>query len=174
MATLRLLEFQCVEETDEVGDDSPYFVFFIGKGNNPEAAQLVRVRQSHWDNNVSSGNVFQPNTNVSGSVDSNTLVLCALMEEDVDADIATGNGAFTKIQNDMRAVLKSFAASGSPSLSQLASNLIPEFRKSLDARTTNDDIVDVKHLPTNINLKQHGSFAFKGDGGHYKVWFEMV
>jgi hypothetical protein len=174
MATLRMLEFKCDEETDEVGDDSPYFVFFIGKGTNADEAQLVRIRQPHWDNDVASGDLLKPYTNVAGGIDSNTLVLCALMEEDDNADIVTGNGPFKKIRNDMRTFLKAFAAGGSSSVSQIASKLIPEFRRSLNKHVTNDDLVDVEHLPTNINLKQHGSFSFNGDGGKYRVWFEMV
>ncbi len=174
MATLRLLEFKADEETDEVGSDSPYFVFFIGKASSPNTAQLVRIRQPHWDNEVDSGDLYKPNTNVAGGVDANTLVLCALMEEDDNADIVTGNGPFKKIRTDMRTLLEAFGAGGSSSLSQVASNLIPEFRKSLNKHVTNDDVVDVEHIPTNINLKQHGSFAFKGDGGKYRVWFEMA
>src|SRR5688500_15460770 len=68
MAALKLVEFKADEETDEVGSDSPYFVFFIGKANTPETAQLVRIRQPHWDNEVDSGDLFKPNTNVAGGV----------------------------------------------------------------------------------------------------------
>jgi hypothetical protein len=173
MATLRLNEFKCYEETNENDDDSPYFVFFIGKSNNPDAAQLVRIRQPHWDNDVAAGDLLRPYTNVSGGIDSNTLVLCALMEEDDNADIVTGNGPFKKIRRDMRIEFEAAAALGSSS-GQIASHLIPQFRKALNKYVTNDDLVDVEHIPTNINLKQHGSFSFEGDGGRYKAWFEMV
>jgi hypothetical protein len=136
MATLRLLEFKADEETDEVGSDSPYFVFFIGKPNSPDTAQLVRIRQPHWDNEVDSGDLYKPNTNVAGGVDANTLVLCALMEEDDNADIVTGNGPFKKIRKDVRTFFKAFAAGGSSPLSQIASKLVLEFRKSLNKHVT--------------------------------------
>ncbi len=172
MATLTLTDFKCIEETNEIGSDSPYFVFFIGKGSDPAAAKLVRIRQSQWDNEVEEGNVFHPNATVA-SVDGNTLVLCALMEEDDNADIATGNGAFQKIRAHMRTLLAAHAASGSTPVAQLAKKLIPEFKKSIDAHTTNDDLIGVIHVPANIDLQQHGAFKMGPDDERYLVWFAM-
>ena len=173
MASLILSDFKCVEATDDgfLSDDSPYFVFFIGKGNNPDAAKLVRIRQPHWDNDVGTGDVYHPNATVA-SVDANTLVLCGLMEEDNNADIVTGNGAFKNIRKDMITALKAYAGGGSTPVGQLATALLLEFAKALNTYSTNDDVVKVIHVPTNINLEQHGSFKMDGEGGQYKVWFK--
>ncbi len=172
MGTLKLTDFQCVEETNEIGSDSPYFVFFIGKSRDPDAAKLMTIRQPQWDEQVDQGNVFHPNATVD-SVDDNTLVLCALMEEDLNTDITIGTGAFRRIRDQMRAMLAAQVATGSTDVAQLAQELIPEFRRAIDARRTNDDLVDVIHLPTNIDLQQHGAFLMEGGGGRYLVWFAM-
>ena len=42
MATLVLKEFRCVIETDEVGDDSPYFVIVIGNSGSPKFSDVHR------------------------------------------------------------------------------------------------------------------------------------
>jgi hypothetical protein len=170
MGTLILKDFQCIEETNEIGSDSPYFVFFIGKGSDPGDATLVTIRQSRWDERVDAGNVFHPNAAVS-NVDGNTLVLCALMEEDLNTDITSGTGAFRKVRDHMRALLTAQAAGGSMSVAQLAEQLIPEFRREIDSHRTNDDLIDVIHVPTNIDLRQHGAFDMEGHGGRYLVWF---
>jgi hypothetical protein len=172
MGTLILTDFQCVEETNEIGSDGPYFVFFIGKGSDPAAAQVVTIRQPQWDERVDKGDVFHPNATVS-SVDDNTLVLCALMEEDFRTDITTGTGAFRRLQAQMRPMLAAHDASGATPVAQLAQQLIPEYRKALDANRTNDDLVDVVHVPTNIDLQQHGAFRMEGGGGSYLVWFAI-
>jgi hypothetical protein len=170
MGRLILTDFQCIEETNEIGSDSPYFVFFIGKGSDPGAAKLVTVRQPQWDEEVDAGEVIHPNA-VVDNVDDDTVILCALMEEDLNTDITTGTGAYRKVRDHMRTLLIAHAAGGSLPVAQLADVLIPEFRKEIEAHRTNDDLIDVIHVPANIDLRQHGAFSMQGDGGHYLVWF---
>lgn len=173
MSTLILSDFKCVEETNELGSDSPYFVFFVGKPQDPAAADLVTIRKPEWNEAVDEGNILHPNATVA-SVDDDTLVLCALMEEDLNTDITTGTGAFRQVRDHMRTLFIAHAAGGFIPIAQLAQQLIPEFKKELDAHRTNDDIVDVIHVPTDINLEQHGAFSMEGGGGSYLVWFASV
>lgn len=172
MGKLILADFKCVEETNEIGSDSPYFVFFVGKGSNPGAAKLVTVRQLEWDEDVDEGNVFHPNA-VVARVDDDTLILCALMEEDFNTDITTGGGAFLKVRAHMRTLLTAHAANASLPVAQLAEQLIPDFRKEIDAHRTNDELIDVIHVPTGIDLTQQGPFPMEGHGGRYLVWFAI-
>lgn len=172
MGKLILADFKCVVETNELGSDSPYFVFFIGKGSDPAAAKLVTIRQPQWDEDVDAGNVFHPNV-VVDSVDDDTLILCALMEEDLNTDITTGTGAFRKVRDHMRALLTAHAVDASLPVAQLAVQLIPEFRKEIDAHRTNDDLVDVIHVPASIDVAQQGPFPMEGHGGRYLVWFAI-
>jgi hypothetical protein len=172
MATLILTDFQCVNETNEIGSDSPYFVFLIGKGRDAGAAKLVTVRGPGWDERVSEGQILHPNVAVD-EVDRDTVILCALMEEDLRTDITTGTGAFRKVRDHMRMLLATVAASGSLSTDQVAEALIPEFRREILAHRTNDDLVDAIHVPANINLRAHGAFNVEGAGGRYLVWFAI-
>lgn len=173
MSKLILSDFKCVQETNEIGSDSPYFVFFVGKPRDPTAADIVTIRQPEWNEAVDEGNVFHPNAPVA-RVDDDTLVLCALMEEDLNTDITTGTGAYRQVRDHMRTLFIAYAAGGAIPIAQLAQQLIPEFRKELDAHRTNDDLVDIIHVPTDIDLEQHGAFAMDGGGGSYLVWFVIA
>lgn len=172
MGNLILTDFQCVEQTNEIGSDSPYFVFFIGKGSDPGAAKLVTIRHPQWDEQIDAGEVSYPNA-VVDNVDDDTVVLLALMEEDLNTDITTGTGAFQKVRDHMRTLLLAHAAGGHLPVAQLADGLIPEFRREIDAHRINDDLLDVIHVPTNIDLKQHGPFSLQGGGGRYLVGFDI-
>lgn len=173
MGMLILTDFKCVRETNEIGADGPYFVFFIGKASNPAAAKLVTLRQPDWDELVDEGDVFHPNAAVD-NVDDDTLVLCALMEEDLRTDISVGTGAFRRIRDQMRDRLAVSVDAGAISVDQLAQELIPEFRRVIDDHRTNDDLIDVIHVPTDIDLPQHGPFNMDGGGGSYLVWFDIA
>lgn len=172
MATLILTDFQCVDETNEIGSDSPYFVFFIGKGRDAGAAKLVTVRGPGWDERVDQGDILHPNMAVA-EVDRDTVVLCALMEEDLATDITTGTGAYRKVRDHMRMLLSTVAANGSVSTAEIAEALIPEFRREILAHRTNDDLVDVIPVPADIDLRAHGPFSMEESGAHYLVWFAI-
>ena len=172
MGKLILTDFQCVAETNEIGSDSPYFIFFIGKGRDPGAAKLVTIRQPQWNERVNAGNALHPNA-VVGNVDDDTLILCALMEEDLRTDITTGTGAFRKVRDHMRASLTAHAANASLPMAELAEQLIPEFGREIDAHRTNDDLVDVIHVPAGTDLAQQSPFLMQGHGGRYLVWFAI-
>jgi hypothetical protein len=172
MATLILTDFQCVDETNEIGSDSPYFVFFIGKGGDAGAAKLVTVRGPGWDERVDQGDILHPKMAVD-EVDRDTLVLCALMEEDLGTDVTTGTGAFRKVRDHMRTLLSTVAASGSFSVEQLAESLMPELRREILSHRINDDLIDVIHVPTDIDPRAHGSFSMQDSGAHYLVWFAI-
>jgi hypothetical protein len=170
MANLILKEFRCVIETDEVGDDSPYFVIFLCNSGQPKFSDAKRMRDPAWDNNISSGELVQPNALVSGGVGMNTLVLVALLEEDNNPDI--GSAALTSIKSWMSAAYDPFWANGTASLTQLEANLMPQFKSAVTSNLSNDDIVafarlKVTTLAGNINL-----LHLHGDGGYYRVRFK--
>lgn len=170
MATLRLKEFRCVEESDEVGSDSPYFVVFVGDPSEPgSAAKLVVVRRESWDNETDSGELKSPNAVVSKDVGVGDLLLCALMEEDDNRDIA--GDAFDRVESWMRTVFDAYRASGSASAKQMAEHLKPEFRRALNNARYNDEILGVVHVPVSTANGPLPLRNFYGDGGHYRVRF---
>ena len=144
MANLTSKEFRCVVETDELGDDSPYFLVFLGNAGNPKFSDVKRIRNSQWDNEISTGDLVHVNTTVSGGVGMNTLVLVALLEEDNNPDIA--GATLTNLKNWMASAYDAFWASGSATLAQLEANLKPEFAKAINANLANDDVVAIARL----------------------------
>lgn len=172
MANLVLKEFRCVIETDEIGDDSPYFVIFIGNSGSPKFSDVKRIRDPQWDNNISSGNLVQVNTTVSSGVGSNTLVLVALLEEDNNPDIA--GAALTNVKDWMAGVYNSFWSSGTATVNDLEANLKPEFAKAINANLANDDIVAIARLKVTTSSGNLNLLHMWGDGGYYRVRFGMA
>src|SRR5215467_9314441 len=145
MANLLLKAFRCLIETDEIGDDSPYFVIFVGHAGSPKFSDVKRIRDPQWDNNVSSGQlVTNINATIAGGVDLNTLVLVALLEEDNNPDIA--GATLTNVKNWMNSVYNAFWASGTASVTQLEANLKPQFSSAIHANLPNDDVVAIARL----------------------------
>jgi hypothetical protein len=170
MATLRLKEFRCVEGT-EAGDDSPYFLVFEGDPARPAAeADLVVVRRSAWDNDISSGSFRSVNAVIEKDVDTSHLVLCALMEEDDDRDIDGED--FQYVRKWLRAFFEAYRASGAMSAKSLAAKLKPEFRRALNETRTDDDILGIVQVPVTTTNGLLPLRNFYGDGGHYRVRFE--
>lgn len=170
MATLVLKEFRCVEESDEVGWDSPYFVVFEGDPTRPGAeAGVTVVRRESWDNEIESGSFRAPNAVVAKDVGTGHLVLCALMEEDNDPDVA--GIVSLAVQHWMSGVFDAYRASGSASATELAAKLKPEFRRALEKVRSNDEILGVVHVPVTTTAGLLPLRNFYGDGGHYRVRF---
>lgn len=174
MATLTLKEFRCVEESDEAGCDSPYFLVFEGDPAQPGSeAQLHRVRRDAWDNEIASGSFRSVNHVVAKDVVGNHLVLCALMEEDNDPDIAGSSFAF--VQNWLRSVFDAYRAGGSASAKDMAAKMKPEFRSAITAARSNDEILGVVHVP--LTAAANGNLPlryFYGDGGVYRARFTLT
>ena len=94
MASLILDKFRCITQT-ESGDDSPYFVIFSGPVNARAGAHLTIVRNPTWDNDVidtPGHNEFKSGATIATGDPANTLVLCALVEEDGNPDFAASSG----------------------------------------------------------------------------------
>lgn len=173
MATLVLKQFRCVEESDEGGDDSPYFVVFVGDPSRPGSeADLVVVRRESWDNSISSGALRTPEAVITKEVGRDHVVLCALMEEDDDRDI--GGASLAYVRNWMRAVFDAYRAGGSASASSIAKKLKPEFCRALTEARSDDEILGVVHVPVTTVDGLLPLRCFYGDGGHYRVRFETT
>jgi hypothetical protein len=171
MASLILQSFKCVEETDEVGSDSPYFVIFHGDPTNPSAARVRKVRKQAWDGTVDSGETVQANSTVVGNgVSARSVVLAAFMEEDNDSDISAGD--LTAIENHMRTVFTAFSASGTAPLNLLTMQMTMEFIKALIPRIENDDLCGLAPLKITNTAGLLPALRFTGDGGDYRVQFK--
>src|SRR5687768_12549591 len=92
MATLVLKNFLCREESDEPGNDSPYFLIFEVKTNNLLTRnQLVAViRRRADDEDISTGSGRRVDATVPlGEINERSVVLVALLEDDTNPDIGS-------------------------------------------------------------------------------------
>ena len=168
---LYLKEFRCVVETEEWGDDSPYFVIFVGNLSQGLFTDVVRLRMPAWDNSAHSGKLFTPNLWAHNHVDTHSVVLVALVEEDDDADIGTDQLATLKLLMNARF---SHYSSWNLTLPQRASLMAEHFKTYLKDLLNSDEYIQTRHLPISANVGDLPLLNFFGDGGHYRVRFKMV
>lgn len=168
---LYLKEFRCVEETDELGNDSPYFVVFVGNKAGQPSSDVVRVRDPAWDGAAHSGKLFQPNMWVHNQVDTNSVVLVALLEEDYAPDINAGKIEVLKLLMQAK-----WAIYGGWNLSnsQLAYLARSDLANYLQGLLANDEYIQTKHLTISTSVGNLPLLTFGGDGGFYRVRFHMV
>jgi hypothetical protein len=171
VATLVMHKFHCVEETDEVGSDSPYFLIFHGKASNPGACGVVKIRRESWDGEIDSGDTRVPNAVVASGIDTGSVVLVAMIEEDDGCDIGTVE--LTLVRSWMKAVFPAFAASNTLTPAKLGLKVAPEFAKAIDVALGNDDLLDIDRLLITKLSGQLTALQLTGDGGHYMAVFDM-
>lgn len=167
---LYLKEFRCVVETDEGGNDSPYFLVFVGNRHGPPKSDTLLVRMPAWDGEAYSGKLFTPNLWVSDQVDTDSLVLVALMEEDWDPDIAGSTLATLKAMMQAR-----WAIYGSWTITadQRAYLARSDFNGYIEDLRANDEFIQSRRLNISTEVGDLPLLNFYGDGGHYRVRFYM-
>ncbi|GHJ43664.1 hypothetical protein Cs7R123_10060 [Catellatospora sp. TT07R-123] len=164
-STLRVATVQCDEETDEIGDDSPYFVVFAASTTNPNATAFGKWGPGAWDNAVATGDIYHPNGAVVSGVGSGWIIVSLMLEEDDGNDLTASE--ITSIGNNMYNQYQiSFWKSQSTMLSELRSTL----RSTTDMYLTNDDLV----ATATGSASAGGSWAhYVGDGGQYWVQYTL-
>jgi len=172
MADLILNKFVCVEETDEVGSDSPYFLLFVGRPGNKPTSKVTRIRRDAWDGEIDSGDRRVLNQNVANDVGKSTLVLVALMEEDADPDVGTVGTIV--LQSRMQEAFKGIGSVGGIMPAQMESLMVNEFTKAIDSVASNDELISIRRVNINTLSGPLPVLDFKGDGGHYRVHFVMA
>ncbi len=155
-ASLKVASVQCYEETDEIGNDSPYFMVFAASLTNPSATAFGKWGPGSLDNNVASGSIFYPGASIIGSVPSGWVLISIMMEEDDGNDMSSLE--LQNIGNNMHNYYQIWF--GSPFMaSQMRAMLI----SMADDYSTNDDIV------ATASSSVGDLVAYVGDGGNYRV-----
>ncbi len=175
MSKLILKEFRCVEDTDESGSESPYFLVFIGDLETGKT-DVKRIKQGNWDDEVDKGELWVINAPVpfahNFSFKTNpTLILVALIEEDVDVDISE-----TEVNNFFKPLLdnsfQSFKKSGSSIVTNgISSSVAGDFNLLLGLKLGNDDNMGVKRLKPTGQAGNQPLLNYFADTGHYRVRF---
>lgn len=169
MATLTLKEFRCVEETDESGWDSPYFVIFHGNVTDADSGELVLVRRPEWDNDIETGSLRQANATIANGVDKQSVVLVGLLEEDVNPDIA--GHKFAVLRDNMRYQFRDRVNTGAKDANSLGLSLLSPFSLALYEAVENDEKLDADRLKITTLSGPLKLIHLHGDGGYYRVRF---
>ena len=176
MSQLILKEFRCVDDTNESGAESPYFIVFVGDlttGDND--TQLVR--QGNWHNEVDKGELWVVNAPVVSGFSFKagpTVVLVALIEEDENVDISKAEvNAIVKPIMDSQ--FESIKKAGTTTVtSAIAGSLRSAFNNALSIFLNNDDNMGVIRLKVNGKTGLQPLLNYFADSGHYRVRFEVA
>ncbi|MEU8075177.1 hypothetical protein AB0B31_06980 [Catellatospora citrea] len=161
--TLKVATVICNEETDEIGDDSPYFLVFAASTTNPGATAFGKWGPGGWDDEIASGDSYSPNASIASGVSSSTWRLISLMvEEDYDNDLTAGEIAW--IGNNM---YNQYQISFWKPTSTMISEMRATLRNTTAMYLSNDDMVATASSTI-------GSYAsYIGDGGNYQVRYTL-
>lgn len=163
--TLRVKTVQCVEETDEVGDDSPYYVAFAVSPTNPNATAFGKWGPGALDVEVASGETHNPNGVILGGIPAGWTLITLMLEEDSANDLSAtdrqniDNGMYNQYQI-------SFWKPKSTMLFEMQMALIFLTGSYLE----NDDVV----ASGTTTVSTAGSWVYyDGDGGRYWVNYKL-
>ncbi|GAA2359075.1 hypothetical protein Cme02nite_35460 [Catellatospora methionotrophica] len=161
--TLKVTTVICNEETDELGDDSPYFLVFAASTTNPGATAFGKWGPGGWDDEIASGDSYSPNGTVATGVSSSSWRLISLMvEEDYDNDLTASE--ITWIGNNM---FNQYQISFWKPTSTMISEMRAALRNTTAMYLSNDDMVATDDSSI-------GGWAYYvGDGGSYQVKYTL-
>jgi hypothetical protein len=180
MANLVLKRFKCVEDTDEIGGESPYFITWVGDVRQGEST-LKLTRKTYWDNNVSKGPGPWPVDDVVSTGlslnPSDTLALAMMIEKDEGIDVVTSE--IDAIRGSTATVLRNhegFMASDPNFISTMRNTLEGKIKQALQSSAgADDDLMEESgHRAARIIDLRGGAgeltvVVFKGGGGRYEV-----
>ena len=165
MSKLVLKNFTCIDKNDD-DKDSPYFLVFTGLGAD---ADVHKIRDARWDDTIQENTHWTGNLEVPGTVRDKSFVLVALLEQDDGVDIE--GTELEAVRRRMKKLYSAFAPNGpTPAASRL---LRKEFLKAINENTSNDDLIDIKHLPIPGNGQPRQLEMSGIESGYYLVKFAL-
>jgi len=185
MAKLILKRFQCVEDTDESGGESPYFLTWVGNLDDPAQSTLTLTAKAYWENNVDKGPGAWPVDHVVcptlPSSPSKTLALAVMCEKDEGRDITTTE--VQAIKQTLQAALQTWVSSGvfdsnnnANFVNTLKNTFEAQVRKKLDSSSgADDDLMEednwraARRIALTGRNEELAIVTFKGDTGQYNV-----
>lgn len=182
MAKLTLKEFRCVVDTDEMGDESPYFLTWVGDRTLQES-RIKFSRKAFWENKVSPGPWWPVNDVVVNDENfalnpQQTMALAAMVEEDEGTDL---NGTeVAAINTQMQTVFRNHIGVGAQVQDANFINIMRNtFRGQILAKLSpangaDDDLMeeDDHKAVRRIVLNGTGTLdlvTFKGGNGKYEA-----
>jgi len=187
MANLVLKRFQCVEDTNEIGGESPYFITWVGDIATGQSA-LRLTRKTYWDNNVSKGPGAWPvdDTICSGFSlkPSDTLALAVMVEKDEGIDI--NSSEVSSIGSTMSSVLQThrqagFTAGDANFINTMKNTLESKVKQALSSASgadddlmKEDDYRAARRIVLSGKAEDLAIVTFKGGDGQYNVRYAQA
>lgn len=187
MASLVLKRFQCVEDTSEIGGESPYFITWVGDLATGQSA-LRLTRKSYWDNNVSKGAGAWPvdDTICSGFSlkPSDTLALAVMIEKDEGIDI--GSSELDSMRGTMATALEThrqagFTASNANFINTMKNTLEGKVSQALSSSVgASDDLMRednyraARRIVLTGKAEELAIVTFKGGDGQYNARYAQA
>ncbi|MEV7807677.1 hypothetical protein AB0O28_32480 [Microbispora sp. NPDC088329] len=164
---LRFEEFKCYMASAEDGDDSPYFVVFVGR---PDGTNMTtRVRKSWWDDNVDTGYVSKPQHLVTSYAPVDSLVVVTLVEEDVNPDL--GQSEIDSLAFAMNNYWQAYRHADKAYTSE---KMRKAMSASLDARLANDDFIGTDSEWVTTQSGWLPRLEFDDHSSLYRAWLRMA
>lgn len=182
MARLVLERFQCAEDTDEIGGESPYFITWVGDIVT-SVSTLRLTRKAYWDNNVSKGPGAWPVGDVVSTglslKPADTLALALMVEKDEGIDVV--GSEVDAIRGTMAAALETHRQAG---FRADDANFINTMRNTLESKLAaalqssagaDDDLMRedgwraARRIVLTGKTEELAIVTFKGDTGKYHV-----
>ena len=183
MPKLKMVQFKCLDDTNEIGFESPYFLTFVGD----LLSQRVKVkltRKSFWNNKVDKGETWPVNDTITTDFDlvpAHTIVLAAMVEKDNGIYIVAGE--VVTIESTMKPVFLTHVQAGfSASDANFISTMSNTFQQAITTALTtavgaDDDLMlnssdrAVRKVPITSSPGNFGTVSFPGGGGLYSVTY---
>jgi hypothetical protein len=190
MAQLVLKRFQCVEDTNESGGESPYFITWVGNLNDPGASTLTLTAQAYWNNNVDKGPGSWPVNDVVCAAlptpPSKALALAVMVEKDEGRDIVTAEMQSMKqnLQNALQTWVNSgvFDSNGNANFVNTMKNTFEaQVRTRLQSSVgADDDLMEednwraARRITLTSQPQELAIVTFKGGDGQYNVRYAVT
>jgi len=186
MANLVLKRFQCVEDTSEIGGESPYFITWV-RDLVEGTSTLKLTRKTYWDNNVSKGTGAWPVEDVVSTglslKPANTLALAMMVEKDEGIDVLSSE--IDAIRSTMSTVLRNhqevFTAGDPNFISTMKNTLEAKIKLALQSSAgADDDLMEestwraARRIVLTGKAEELAIVTFKGGGGQYNVRYAQT
>ena len=182
MPKLMLEKFQCVEETDEVGSDNPYFFTFVGQRSSLTTT-VVSTQLSFWKNEVDSGDMIPVHVEITSAFNLNpadTLLICGMVEQDDGRDVS--GSKVTTIRTAMDNLFSTWTTGTAVPFSdmhfrrQMRDNLKHLIQKEINkiSKGGEDDVMQAALVTLDSSAGLFEPVTLRGHDGEYQVWYRRV
>ncbi len=189
MAKLTLKRFQCQEDTNEHGGESPYFITWVGNLNDPSQSTLALTAKTYWNNNVTMGPGAWPVEHVVCATlptpPSKALALAVMVEKDEGRDIVSAE--LDSMKQSMRNYLSTWVQNGtfdSNANANFVNTMKNNFESLVKARLQScvgaaDDLMQednwraARRITLTSQPQELTIVVFKGGDGQYNVRYAV-